>query len=78
MNMMDPNHRVDSVLIRKEPASKPEEKDGVSDTPAELEITREILSAIKESKPEKLNRALLMLIKMCHENYEEEKMLSGN
>lgn len=77
MNIMNPNHKIASVLIGKAPKTKdvgpafPE--DEVHEEAAELELTKEIMSAFKENKPEKANRALMMLIRMCYDNYEEEE-----
>lgn len=75
MNMMDPNHRIASVLVKNSPYTNGE-KDSmpeVNENAAELEITKELMSAMKENKPEKASKALMMLIRMCYDNYEESE-----
>lgn len=76
INMMDGNHRIASVLVGKHPFSdmpKAEGEGEVHEDAAELELTREILEAIKSGKAEKLNKALMLLIRMCYDNYENEE-----
>lgn len=78
MNLSDSKKSIASVLVSKAPftngmkPSMPEEKE-VHEEAAELELTKELISAIKENKPEKANKALMMLIRMCYDNYEEEE-----
>jgi len=79
MNMMDPNHKIASVLVGKVPLSmKTPAVDEVNEDAAELEIVRELMSAFKENKAEKAKKALMMLIKMCYDNYEEQEDLESD
>lgn len=72
LGMLDPNHKMASVLVKNAPGLiKPEPE--VNENAAELEIVKEIMDAFKSNKPEKANRALMMLIKMCYDNYEEQE-----
>ena len=75
--MMDGNHRIASVLVGKHPFTDMPKVDGekeeVNENAAELELSREILDAIKSGKAEKLSKALMLLIRMCYDNYEEEE-----
>lgn len=75
MNMMDPNHKIASVLIGKAPMTKEVGPafDDVHEDAAEMEVVKEVMSAFKENKPEKAKRALMLLIKMCYDNYEEQE-----
>lgn len=73
---MDGNHKIASVLVKKQPFTgmpKAEGEEEVHEDAAELEISREILDAIKSGKAEKLNKALMLLIRMCYDNYEAEE-----
>ena len=77
MNLLDSNRKISPFLTDKKPYTngvKPSiPYDEVNENAAELEVTKELMSAIKENKPEKANRALMMLIKMCYDNYEEQE-----
>ena len=78
MNMLDSNRNIASVLVGKTPytngmkPSMPDDNE-VNSEAAELELTKELMSALKENKPEKANKALMMLIRMCYDNYEEQE-----
>ncbi len=74
LGMLDPHSKIASVLINKNLGTNgPEKEPGVHEDAAELEIVKEIMDAFKSNKPEKANRALMMLIKMCYDNYEEQE-----
>jgi len=77
MNMLEGNRKIASVLIDKmSPNMKlgpKEPSDDINENAHQLEITKELMSAIKENKPEKACRALMMLIKACYDEYEEKE-----
>lgn len=76
MNLLDSNRKISSFLTDKVPYTngiKPSMSDDINENAAELEVTKELMSAIKEGKAEKANRALMMLIKMCYDNYEDQE-----
>ena len=76
MNMLESNRNIASVLIKKASPNMEgpsESEDDVNENAHELEITKELMSAIKENKPEKACKALMMLIKSCYDEYEEQE-----
>lgn len=73
MNMLESNRNIASVLISKASPNMKVLDDNVNEDAHELEITKELMSAIRENKPERACKALMMLIKTCYDNYEEQE-----
>lgn len=73
MNMLEGNRNIASVLIKKASPNMKVLSEDVNENAQELEITKELMGALKENKPEKACKALMMLIKSCYDDYEEKE-----